>query len=584
MQFTYSNRAFYLDGQEFIVRSGAMHYFRTPKFYWEDRLLKLKECGFNTVETYIAWNIHEPREGEFNFEGDCDLGAFLDIAKRLGLFVILRPGPYICAEWEFGGFPAWLLSYKDMRLRCNEELYFSKLERWTKELLKIIRPRLISKGGNIIMLQVENEYGSYGNDFNYMSRLRDLYIENGVDCLLFTADGAEDSLSECGSIDGCLTFFNFGSGVTAQMEKLAEKHKGQPLMCAEFWCGWFDHWYESHHVRSCESICTAFEPFLSNGYSFNFYMFHGGTNFAFMNGANTHLNYAPTVTSYDYSALLTEAGDRTPQYYGVRDLMIRYGIDVPALTANETKKLAYKKVKFNSSARLFDCVKSLGKSVFSPYPKTMEELGEGYGYILYSTQLPINLENYYFELDGLADRAILFIDGKKLCCLERGREQEKVFFSTDKEPKRLDILVENMGRTNYGPNLLDRKGLLGVRVRWEYLNRNLMNFDNIVLPMNNLDKLVFQDMSNIPCDTPAFYRGEFYVDEIADTFIKPSGFTKGFILINGVNIGRYYNPAGPQKTLYVPACWLKQGKNEIILFESDEVKDLTVEFVDTPEL
>jgi beta-galactosidase len=585
MQFTYQGRDFYLNGEKFVVRSGAIHYFRTPKFYWEDRLLKLKECGFNTVETYVAWNLHEPKEGEFRFDGELDLGEFFDTAARLGLYVMLRPGPYICAEWEFGGFPAWLLKYENMRLRCNDETYFSKLAAWSKELFKVVTPRLITNGGNILMVQVENEYGAYGNDREYLERLRDLYKELGVDTVMFTTDGWEDGFVESSKIDGCPAFYNFGSDTERLMEKLANVAPDQPLMCAEFWCGWFDHWYENHHVRSPESICTAFEPFLKHGYNVNFYMFHGGTNFAFMNGANNHTaHYQPTVTSYDYNALLTETGDRTPQYYGVRNLMVKYGVPVPELTAKESKKIAYGNVKFTAQAKLFDNMDALGTRVKSPFPITMENLGQAYGYVYYEAYLPACLKDYYMQFDGLGDRAIVYIDDKKVGVVERGLEEKPIYFSTGETPVKIGFLVENTGRTNFGPNLIDKKGLAGVRLRWEYVNRNLTGFESLSLPMDNLEKLKFSPILDTPNGEPTFYRGEFEVDEVADTFIKPSGFTKGFILINGVNIGRYYNPAGPQKTLYVPACWLKKGKNEIVLFETDGVESLTAEFVDTPEL
>lgn len=584
MEFTYKGRDFYLNGEKFIVRCGAMHYFRTPKYYWYDRLLKLKECGFNAVETYVAWNIHEPKEGTYHFDGDADFAGFLDMAKDLGLFVVLRPGPYICAEWEMGGFPAWLLAYENIRLRCNDELYFSKLERWARELMKIVVPRLITKGGNILMVQVENEYGSHGNDSAYLKRLRDLYRDCGVDSLLFTCDGPEDGLLESGRIDGCLTFLNFGSDTKTNMDILARKVPEQPLMCTEFWCGWFDNWYENHHVRSSESICNAFEPFLENGYSFNFYMFHGGTNFAFMNGASNHRGCSYIVTSYDYNALLTESGDRTPQYYGVRNLMQKYGVEVPALTATESKKTAYGEVVFKKSATLFDNLDVLGSRTQSPYPKRMEELGQSYGYMIYDSELPEMLTDYTVEIDGLADRAIVYIDGERVCVQEQGRVHEPIRFSTTDAKKKLRIFVENMGRANYGPNLLDRKGISGVRLCWEYMNKNLMNFENISLPLNNLDGIIYNDMSVKPINEPAFYKGEFYVDEISDTFFKPYGFSKGFVCINGVNIGRYFNSAGPQKTLYVPACFLKKGKNEVVVFDSDGAKEIKATFVDKAEL
>ena len=372
--------------------------------------MKLKECGFNCVETYVAWNLHEPKEGKFCFDGELDLGEFLDIAKKLGLYVVLRPGPYICAEWEFGGFPAWLLSYDGIRLRCNDELYFSKLEAWSRELFKVVTPRLITNGGNILMVQVENEYGSYGNDLSYLERLRDLYKELGVNTVMFTTDGYEDGFMESSRIDGCPAFYNFGSDTKKQMDRLAEKMPNQPLMCAEFWCGWFDHWYENHHMRSAESICAAFEPFLEYGYHFNFYMFHGGTNFGFMNGANNHTEFDPTVTSYDYNALLTEAGDRTQQYYGVRDLMIKYGVDVPPLTAQESKKIAYGDVTFTAAAKLFDNMTALGTSTKSHFPMTMEKLGQSYGYVWYESELPILLKDHYLVFDGLGDRAIVYCE------------------------------------------------------------------------------------------------------------------------------------------------------------------------------
>ena len=268
--FTHKGKQFYLNDEPYQVRSGAMHYFRIPAYYWEDRLRKLKECGFNTVETYIAWNVHEPKEGEFDFSGEKDFGRFLDIAAKLGLNAIVRPGPYICAEWEMGGFPAWLLNYKDIRLRCDNEIYFEKLENYIRAIAPIIQPRLVDNGGNVIMLQVENEYASYGNDRVYLNRLKEIYLENGLSGCLITADGAAISMLERASIDGCLPTFTFGSQTEDRMKMLQDYIGEKPAMCTEFWDGWFDHWYEEHHVRSVESIIADFEPFLKNGYNFNY--------------------------------------------------------------------------------------------------------------------------------------------------------------------------------------------------------------------------------------------------------------------------------------------------------------------------
>lgn len=584
-EFIYKGKDFYLNGEKFTIRSGAMHYFRTPRAYWKDRLLKLKECGFNTVETYVAWNLHEPKEGTFDFSSDNDIGAFFDLAKELGLYVMLRPGPYICAEWDAGGFPAWLLAPNGVRVRCNDEWYFEKVTNWTKKWLEIVLPRLITKGGNILMLAVENEYASHGNDKSYLRRLRDLYRELGVDCLLFTADGPDDGLIENGAIEDCLPTMNFGDETEKRMSDLADAIGDRPLVCAEFWCGWFDHWYEKHHVRSAESICNAFEPFLKNGYNFNFYMFHGGTNFGFMNGANDHVSYQPTVTSYDYNALLTESGDRTPQYYGVRDLMIKYGVDVPPLTATESEKRGYGKIEFTAFAPFFENVENIGEEKNDPTPIPMERLSVPYGYVLYSTLVPKAMITDELILEGLGDRAIVFADGEKVGVLERGRSEGNTLeFHVREKDVKLDILVENMGRCNYGPVLTDKKGLSGVKSHWSYFTRNLFGWKSVSLDVTASQKLEFKPLPPTVYENPAFFKGVFTVDRIADTFIKPTGFSKGFILINGKNIGRYYNAAGPQKTLYVPACWLKEGENKIVIFDSDGASEIFAEFVDKPEL
>ena len=293
--FTYKNSEFYLNGKEFKVYSGAIHYFRMPREYWCDRLLKLKECGFNTVETYIAWNVHEPKEGEFDFSGDNDVAAFLRMAQELGLYAIVRPGPFICAEWEAGGFPPWLFKDRNVRVRCNDVRYMEKVENYLTRLFDELRPNLLINGGNVFMMQVENEYGGYGNDKSYLRRLVEIYRKCKMDCLLFTADGAWINMLVKGSLtDECLPFVTFGSRTEVSMRSVDPISPNTPKMCAEFWCGWFDHWGEEHHTRTSEDILKDFVPFLENGWNFNFYMFFGGTNFGFMNGANfAAANYSP---------------------------------------------------------------------------------------------------------------------------------------------------------------------------------------------------------------------------------------------------------------------------------------------------
>ena len=586
---TYKGNDFYMDGEKYTVLSGAMHYFRIPKEYWYDRLLKLKECGFNTVETYTPWNLHEPREGEYDFSGNLDLERYIATANELGLNVIVRPGPYICAEWEFGGLPAWLLSYENMVLRCHDELYLSKLSRYLKVLLSKIRPYLSSKGGNVIMLQIENEYGSYGNDKDYLRAIASVYKECGMDCLYFTSDGPYYTMLSGGTLDEYLAVANFGSQPETWLSVLKEYRPDQPLMCGEYWCGWFDHWFEEHHVRSAEEIVSDFEGFFRAGASFNFYMFHGGTNFGFMNGANYGEKYEPTVTSYDYCAPLNEAGDRTPTYYAVRDMIAKYHGAAPALTAKETKKVAYGDVALTECADLFENLDRIASPVHSASPKFMEDLGQSYGYTLYRSTLKGPHEEGGLVVENVHDRAQIFFDGKLQGIYTRWappKAEELVPVNLGKgDSVRLDILVENMGRVNYGPKIRDRKGINAVRLGYAAIQRHF-GWDMYSLPMEDeLAKLTFLPVEKESYANPTFFRGTLNItDTPADTFIRLDGFHKGFVKINGFNLGRYFNDAGPQKTLFVPAPVLKMGANEILVFESDGTESLTVTFTDTPDL
>ena len=584
--FTYDDNNFYMNGEKYAILSGAMHYFRIPREYWYDRLLKLKECGFNTVETYTPWNLHEPREGEFDFSKGLDVVEYIATAKDLGLNVILRPGPYICAEWEFGGFPAWLLKYEKMALRCYDEIFISKVERYFGELLSRIRPYLISNGGNVIMIQVENEYGSYGDDKEYLRAISKIYKDNGIDCMLFTSDGTLDYMLSGGTLDEILAVANFGSKPEMRLAELENFRSGQPLMCGEYWCGWFDHWGEEHHTRTAEEICEDFEGFFRVGASFNFYMFHGGTNFGFMNGANYSSKYEPTVTSYDYCAPLNEAGDRTPTYYAIRNMIDKYCGPVPKLTAKETTKAAYGKVALTEAADLFENVDNISKPIRSRTPNFMEELGQSYGYILYSSTLKGQRNQRKITLEDIHDRAQIFLDGELkgvYCRWAPPAKEEQVSVELDKDDTmKIDILVENMGRVNYGPNLRDRKGISAVRISGQYH----FGWNTYCLPMEDeLNALEFKSVTGDKITAPTFLRGFFEIDgQVADTFVRLDGFHKGFVKINGVNIGRYFNDAGPQKTLFVPAPILKSGKNEIIVFESDSTDAMYVEFLDEPDL
>ncbi len=583
--FSYNDTHFLLDGEPFTVLSGAIHYFRVLPAYWEDRLRKLRACGFNTVETYVAWNLHEPQEGRFDFSGQLDIVRFIKTAEELGLKVILRPGPYICSEFEGGGLPSWLHSYPTMRIRCNDPLYLEKVRPYYRELFERIVPCLCTNGGPIIMVQIENEYGSYGNDHAYMRAITDINRSYGVDCLLFTSDGPADFMLEGGTLPDLPAVVNFGSKPLGAFETLKRHHPHQPLMCGEFWCGWFDHWGEEHHTRSPESTVADIRAMLTVGASFNFYMFHGGTNFGFTNGANCggRVNgYAPTVTSYDYCAPLSEAGDMTPTFFAVRDELARFTGVLPPLDVANTEKAAYGKLLLTESACLFDVTSAIGQTKSAPHPLTMEEMGQAFGYILYSTVVSGKLSPQRINLSQTNDRAHVFIDGALMGIQDRlGASCDVSVGATPDTPHRIDILVENMGRVNYGPETFDRKGILeGVRLGQAFH----FGWETTALPMDDLSRLSFGEV--LPFDgRPRFYRGTLRIaGKPADTFLAPVGFHKGFVCVNGFTLGRYWNDKGPQKTLYLPAPLLREGDNEILLFETDGVDTPLVEFLSEPIL
>lgn len=584
---SYDNKQFLMDGKPYTVLSGAMHYFRIPREYWHDRLTKLKECGFNTVETYTCWNLHERKEGEFNFTGMLDIAAYIRMAGELGLNVIVRPGPYICSEWEFGGLPAWLLSYEKMPIRCNDPLYLSKVKRYYKALFDQIGPLLSTKGGPIQMVQIENEYGSYGNDHDYMHAVADIYHELGVDCCLFTSDGACDWMLNGGTLPEYLSVANFGSNPRGNFKTLKFYRPDEPCMCGEYWCGWFDHWYEEHHTREVDDMVNPFKEMLADGASCNYYMFHGGTNFGWMNGANHTDVYQPTITSYDYCAILSEAGDRTPAYYAVRDAIRDFTGVETTLTASESKKKGYGEVKFNGSISMLDAAPLLGKAVKKPAPVFQEELGQNFGFTMYSTTIkgPISGTRLIFEV--LHDRASAYFDGKLQGIFERDRRNPEVVLNLGVgESIRVDILVENMGRVNYGPMMRDRKGAVGIRFGqqyhfgWEITPLTMPQYDE----PNNLTDLPYAADDADTFTGSVLKKGTLAVDEPADTFIRLDGYHHGCVWVNGFHLGRYYNDAGPQKTLYCPGVLLHEGENEIIVLETDGAENGVVTSLDAPDL
>lgn len=576
MKFEICGDQFCKDGKPIKLISGAVHYFRNLPETWPDIFEKLRAMGCNCVETYCAWNMHEPKPGTFDFTGRLDIVRFIKEAEKAGLMVIVRPGPYICAEWEFGGLPWWIQREEGLEIRCRNEVYIRYFDRYLDELLGRVRPLLCTNGGPVILLQCENEYGYYGDDREYLSYLRDGYRRRGIDVPLFTSDGgSEDSLLD-GTVEGCLPTLNFGSRVEENFKVHDRLFPDCPKVCMEMWDGWFDAWGdEKHHTTDPQVYAGVVRDMLKKG-SLNIYMFIGGTNFGFTSGANHYEKFAPDVTSYDYDALLTECGDVTEKYKAVREVIREAtGKELPPIPKDREKK-AYGKVALTRSAGLLSNLDALSSPIHSDVPRAMEEYGIGYGYIAYRTVLNRDYRDAKLSFESLGDRAQVLVSGK-LQGIAYLNDSLEVTVNA-KKGDVLTILVENMGRANFGPKMMRKKGLPGRVLLGGKIH---FSWDVYPLPMTDLSGLSF---GGDEAEAPAFYEGTFTVEEPADTFLRTDSFKKGFVVLNGFNLGRYWE-VGPQKTLYVPGSLLKKGENTLLLFESDGRKgEAEVEFVDRPEL
>ncbi|WP_337101043.1 glycoside hydrolase family 35 protein [Paenibacillus sp. YIM B09110] len=578
--FEVRENVFTYDNEPVRLVSGAVHYFRIVPEYWRDRLLKLKACGFNTVETYVPWNFHEPKPGQYRFDGMADIERFLRAAAELELFVIVRPSPYICAEWEFGGLPAWLLADSDMQLRCYYKPFLDRIDAYYDELLPRLAKYQCTQGGPIIAMQIENEYGSYGNDSRYLHYLKEAMVSRGIDVLLFTSDGPTDALLQGGSVPGVLATANFGSSPVSSFAKLREYEAEGPLMCMEYWNGWFDHWGKPHHTREADDVASVFSEMLEAGASVNFYMFHGGTNFGFYNGANCQLynHYEPTATSYDYDAPLDETGQPTAKYEAVSEVLARHAGQssdiLHGMLPAPAERAAYGRVEMQEQANLFGQLNALSEAVRSPVPLPMEKVGQSYGFICYTTHITGPRPMEQLHLQEVRDRALVFVNDAFIGVIERATMEQTLSIEVPEGGAELRILVENMGRVNYGPYLKDRKGITeGVRLGFQFL------FDWTIhpLPLDELSQLAYGAVEEH--NQPSFYRANLPIEQPADTFIDMSGWTKGVVYVNGFNLGRYWN-RGPQQTLYVPAPLLRKGVNEIIVFEQHGMKEPSIRLTD----
>ncbi len=603
---------FLLNGKPFVVKAAEIHYPRIPRPYWEHRIQMCKALGMNTVCIYIFWNIHEQEEGKFDFTDNNDIAEFCRVAQKNGMYVIVRPGPYVCAEWEMGGLPWWLLKKKDIRLREQDPYFMERVALFEEKVAEQLAPLTIQNGGPIIMVQVENEYGSYGEDKPYVSAIRDIVRKNfGKEVALFQCDW--NSNFEKNGLDDMIWTMNFGTGanIDDQFRRLKQLRPDSPLMCSEFWSGWFDKWGGKHETRSAKDMVSGLREMLEKNISFSLYMTHGGTSFGHWAGANSP-GFAPDVTSYDYDAPINEYGQTTEKFWELRTMLQGFSdkklptppaakpvISIPEFTVTEFAPI-YNGFDYDIYMQKDGM---LHKEEIVCAPKTFEEVGFGWGAMLYSTRLPEIPIQSVLHLDA-HDYAQVFIDGAKIGTLDRRMGDKELMLPPIKKGQELQILVEAMGRINFGRAIKDYKGI----VANPYITASqggapLEGFDNTEIAWtpklwwsipitesydNAVEALSREtDKQKILSEINAirlgrnmrycsesedlifgrgYYRAYVNINKVGDTFLDLSTWGKGMVYVNGHALGRFWN-IGPQQTLYCPGCWLKKGKNEIIVLD-----------------
>ena len=586
--FVAGKGTFLLNGEPFVVKAAELHYPRIPRPYWDQRIKLCKALGMNTVCLYVFWNAHESQPGVFNFEGQNDLAAFCELCKENDMYVILRPGPYVCAEWEMGGLPWWLLKKKDIRLREDDPYFMERVAIFEEAVANQVKHLTIQNGGPIIMVQVENEYGSYGINKKYVSEVRDIVRKNFGDVTLFQCDWASNFTNN--GLDDLIWTMNFGTGanIDQQFAKLKSLRPDSPLMCSEFWSGWFDKWGANHETRPAADMIAGIDEMLSKGISFSLYMTHGGTNWGHWAGANSP-GFAPDVTSYDYDAPISESGQTTPKYWELRKTLAKYmygkkQAKVPALI----KPIAIPAFQLTEMAPLFD---NLPVAKKDRDIKTMEEYDQGFGSILYRTTLPELKTPSVLKMDA-HDYTQVFIDGKLIGKIDRRMGEKEITLPACKKGAKLDILVEAMGRINFGRAIKDFKGIVGdveltIDMQGYPFVCNLKNWEvfNIEDKLETYQNMKFKPIESLTDDKgqriPGVYRGTFKVNKPSDTFLNFETWGKGLVYVNGYALGRIWE-IGPQQTLYVPGCWLKKGENEIVVFDIVGPKEVKCEGLKEP--
>jgi len=557
---------FELNGKPIQILSGEMHYERIPHEYWKARMEMAKAMGLNTIATYVFWNVHEPRPGVYDFSGDHDLAAFLRLAQQEHLNVLLRAGPYSCAEWEFGGFPSWLLADPKMStaLRTNDDAFMRPVERWIDRLGKEVASFQVERGGPVIAVQVENEYGNFSDDHKYMEHMKSIFVGAGfTSAMLYTVDPSKSLAS--GELDGVYSGVNFGTGGAVQgLTALEKERPGQPLFATEYWPGWFDHWGHPHETRPIDKQVEDLKYILGHKASLNIYMFHGGTSFGFMSGASwTGGNYLPDVTSYDYDAPLDEAGHPTTKFYAYREVLAKYAAEPLPPVPEPPPVVTVSPFAVEHATSLWE---HLPKAQESVNPMTMEAMGQAYGYVLYRKVLASDADGP-LVLNQVHDYAQVYVDGKLVGTVDRRLKQDRIALKANKG-QRLDILVENSGRIN--STRMMRGETKGITQDVSLAGMPLTGWNNYSLPMDDPAGM-WRQVGNSYEDKamssgPHFASATFRLSKVGDVFLDVSALGKGVLWINGHAIGRYWNE-GPQKTLFVPGPWLHEGSNELVLFD-----------------
>ena len=579
--FSIGDTDFLLDGAPHRVLAGALHYFRVHPDQWSDRIRKARLMGLNTIETYVPWNEHSPTRGEFHSSGRLDLARFLDLVHAEGMHAIVRPGPYICAEWHDGGLPSWLVADEAIVLRSHDAAYLDAVGEYLDAVYDIVEPRQVQHDGPVILVQIENEYGAYGADKEYLRRLTELTLEHGIDVPLTTVDQPLEQMLERGGLDGLHRTGSFGSRVGERLATLRRHQPTGPLMCSEFWCGWFDSWGEIHHTTSAEESARELDELLAAGASVNVYMFHGGTNPGFTAGANDKGTYRAIATSYDYDAPLAEDGTPTEKFWRFRDVIAKYA-PVPDEVPAERADAPELEVRLDRSASLWS-VPILSPHRFDHLP-VAAEFGSTRGFTCYSTRIE---HGGLLSFGHVRDRALVYLDGALVGTLDRELHERMLPLPEDARGE-LTVLVENLGGVNYGPRLGEAKGLIAPATldgapltEW---SAGSVVLDDLA-PIRAVLGAAAADVSSVaaPLSGPVFASGTFTLDRAADLQLALPGWSKGVVWVNGTNLGRYWS-RGPQLTMFVPAPVVRAGENELIVFETLGAASATVQFVARPEL